>query len=459
LTRDWVEDVGVEDRLSVLEAQIAGLVAVLAERDARITELEKLLSDSRRGGKRQAAPFSKGNPTDTPKPVGRKSGKQHGRHAHRVVPAIVDRELDALLPAACPCCGGKLIASGSAEQFQTDLGVPAPVTVRFNVRVGHCRDCGRRVQGRHPEQTSDALGAASAQIGPNTKAWAAWLHYGLGLSFAKTSKLLARLGVNVTAGAICAAAQSTSTTLVPVQKALVAQANAAPAVTMDETGWRINGRSAWLWVATTPDTTVYNVAPDRSFDSATVLIDENYSGVVIRDGWGVYRQYVKATHQTCTAHLLRRTREMVTDLPGWARGTPRQVAEILHLGLDSRDLPADVRAKTAADLKDRIQLMSGQAQPHDENRKLVKHLNNEADALFTYLTTDGIEATNWRGETAIRPAVVNRKVFGGNRTQRGAVTQGRIMSVLVTANQRGIDIIDYLTQLARAPAGTTLLLP
>ena len=172
-----------------------------------------------------------------------------------------------------------------------------------------------------PTQTSDAMGAAGAQIGPNTKAWAAWLHYGLGLSFAKTSKLLARLGVNVTAGAICAAAQSTSTALVPVQKALIAHANQAPAVTMDETGWRINGRTAWLWVATT----IYSVAPDRSFDSATLLIDANYPGVVIRDGWGVYRQYVKADHQTCTAHLLRRTRELVTDLPGWALGTPRQV--------------------------------------------------------------------------------------------------------------------------------------
>ena len=46
-----------------VEAQtgrIGELTEALAARDARIAELEKLLEDSRRQGKRQAAPFSKG---------------------------------------------------------------------------------------------------------------------------------------------------------------------------------------------------------------------------------------------------------------------------------------------------------------------------------------------------------------------------------------------------------------
>ncbi len=463
LTRAVVKNLLVDDRIGALEAQVAGLINALAERDlrlaerdVRIAELEKLLGESRRGGKRQAAPFSKGDPIEDPKRPGRKTGKAHGRHGHRPVPPDAHRTLDALLPDACPCCGGSVEATGQADQHQTDLDVPAPVVTRFRVRIGRCRDCGRRVQGRHPEQTSDALGAAGAQIGPNTKAWAAWLHYGLGLSFVKCSTLLARLGINVTAGALCSAAQTTGTALVPVHADLIARANRSKSITMDETGWRINGRSAWLWVATCTDVTVYHVADDRSFDAAKVLIDADYTGVVIRDGWGVYRSYTDATHQTCTAHLLRRCHEMVTDLPEWARGTPRQVADILHLGLAARDEPPERRIEIAADLRERIELLGEQAHPHDENRKLVKHLGVELDALFTYLTIDDIEATNWRGETAIRPAVVNRKVFGGNRTRRGAETQGRIMSVLVTANQRGIDAIDYLVGLARAPTGTPI---
>jgi transposase len=312
------------------------------------------------------------------------------------------------------------------------------------------------VQGRHPEQTSDALGAAGSQVGPRAKAWAAWLHYGLGLSFGKCTQLLARLGVNVTAGALCSAAQSTGTALVPVHTAITRRVNDAEMVVMDETGWRVDGASAWLWVATTVDATVYDVADGRGYEQACRLVDADYDGMIVRDGWAPYRRYTAASHQTCLAHLLRRCHELCADVPAWARHTPRTVADILTSALDARDLPDSERAAVVADLTERIELLAEDPHPHDECRKLVAHLTRETDALFSFLTHPGVDATNWRGEQAIRPAVVNRKVWGGNRTWRGAATQSRIMSVLRTAVQQGVDPIAYLAGHARAPASAAL---
>ncbi|MGH9282997.1 MAG: IS66 family transposase, partial [Acidimicrobiales bacterium] len=134
--------------------------------------------------------------------------------------------------------------------------------------MGRCRGCRRRVQGRHLEQTSDALGAAASQLGPRAKALGLVLHYEMGLSFAKCSSLLARFGVGVTAGAICSSSASTSTALVPTQRAIKAHVGASPALTMDESGWRIGGEPAWLWVAATADATLYEVARGRGFDQA-----------------------------------------------------------------------------------------------------------------------------------------------------------------------------------------------
>jgi transposase len=439
--------------------RIGELTEAVAGRDARIAELEKLLDDSRRSGKRQAAPFSKGEPTDEPKTPGRRSGKNHGRHGHRRVPvAPIGRELDAPLPSCCPDCGGRVIHDRDEQQYHTELPAAAPVVTRFIVGVGHCTKCKRRLQGRHPEQTSDALGAAGSQVGPHAKSVAVWLHYALGLSFAKTARLLGHLGVPVTAGAICSAAQSTGSDLVPIQKAIVERINHSSMVVMDETGWRVGGEGAWLWVAASNDATAYNVANGRGFDDATDLVDADYDGALVRDGWAVYRRYEQATHQTCTAHLLRRCEEMITDLPDWARGTPRQIKDILLAALDARDLPAPKRRAVAVDLAERIELIAEHSHPHEANRRLVKHLANEADALFSFLADTDIDATNWRGEQAIRPAVVNRKVWGGNRTWKGAGTQGRIMSAIRTASQQGIDPIGFLARLARAPDPTTVSL-
>jgi transposase len=288
-------------------------------------------------------------------------------------------------------------------------------------------------------------------VGPGAKAWAAWLHYGLGLSFAKTSALLTRLGINVTAGALTQSAQSTSTALVPIQREIVEVVNSSKMIVPDESGWRVGGQGAWLWVVSCEAATAYWVADGRGFEEACEVISPEFAGVMVRDGWVVYRRFEKATHQSCLAHLARRCDELIMDLPAVERRTPRRVRDILTEALDARDLGADDRAAVVADLAERVEMLADDAHPHNENRKLVAHLYNERAALFSFLTHPGVDATNWRAEQAVRPAVVNRKVWGGNRTWRGAVTQGRMMSVLRTASQQGVDAIDFLSRLARAP--------
>lgn len=157
------------DRLAVLEATVARL-EVLVERQAaeivlkdraliaqqdRIAEMERALEDARRGGKCQAAPFSKGNVERQPKRPGRKRGDAHGRHGHRPAPAgPPDRVLEAGLPDACPDCAATVICDRVEEQWQVDIPPTVAATVtRFDIEVGHCWGCGRRVQGRHREQT------------------------------------------------------------------------------------------------------------------------------------------------------------------------------------------------------------------------------------------------------------------------------------------------------------------
>lgn len=266
---------------------------------ARVEELE-------RAGKRQAAPFSRNTPKADPKRPGRKPGADYGTRARRAVPDRVDRVVDVPLPDACPHCGGEVEPDRVAPQYQEDFPQPQPmVIVRFDVHIGRCRACRQRVQPRHPEQVSDALGAAGVQLGPRAVALAAWSSKSLGLSATKTARLLGQFGLTVTPGGVTQAVARAARRAQPTYADLVKGVQASPVVAPDETGWRVNGAKAWLWAFVGTDLVVYRIATGegaRGYDIAEAVLGAGYSGVLERDGWAPYRRFTQARHQSCLAH-------------------------------------------------------------------------------------------------------------------------------------------------------------
>src|SRR3954447_24865083 len=196
------------DELLALTRQQARLIRDLEAKVDRLqAETDRLkaeLEAARRAGKRQAAPFSKGPPKDRPKRPGRKPGHPP---AHRAAPPPerVDRTVEVPLPDGCPRCRAPLgdMPVAVHDQYQIDLPEPKPVVVRFRVPVARCPLCRCRVQGRHPEQTSDALGAAAVQLGPRLLAFAADLKHRLGVPYRKVAQAIATLcGVAVAPSAL-----------------------------------------------------------------------------------------------------------------------------------------------------------------------------------------------------------------------------------------------------------------
>lgn len=430
------------------------------ELEDQVARLQAALEAARRAGKRQAAPFSKGAPKTRPRRPGRCSGEEHGRSSWRAPPApeTIDEVVEALLPECCPACGGEALESHVVHQFQADVPRVRPYIIRFNIHVGRCRACGRRLQGRHPRQTSDALGAAASQVGPRALALAAELNKGLGLSFEKSSRLLqVAFGLPISRGGLCQAIARMARKARPTYQALIEKLRAAPVVVPDETGWKVGGWLAWLWVFVGEDVTVYAIHSGRGFCQAAAILGADFAGVMVRDGWAPYRRFKRARHQTCLGHLLARCKEnLETALRGTAR-VPRALQRLLRSALDLRDRRdagsihehgfAVARGRLEAQMKRLLEW-----KPRDEeNRKLLAHLGREREALFTFLRLPGIPATNWRAEQAIRPAVVTRKVCGGNRTWNGALVQQVLASVLRTARQQECDALELLASLLCSP--------
>jgi transposase len=429
---------------------------------ARVAKLERELEEVRRAAKRQAAPFSRGEPSGSPRRAGRRSGDEHGRHGHREPPGEVDEELEAPLVDRCEC-GGEIEEERIEYQYQDELAEPRRVRRRFAVHIGKCRCCGRRRQGRHPFQTSDALGAAACMLGPRAVALATELNKEMGLSPQKTAKALARFGIQITPGGAVQAIARQARRLEPTYRALIEGVRSSRAVAPDETGWRINGQKAWLWAFAGEGVTVYLIARGRGYEQARVILGEDFSGVLERDGWAPYRQFTAAKHQTCHAHLLRRTGELIADSVAGQARVPHAARRLLKDALALRDqrevIDASEFGLRVSDLNEQTDKLLAMRPTHEPNRRLLKHLQNEREHMFTFLTEPGVEATNWRAEQALRPAIVNRKSWGGNRTDQGARTQQITMSVIRTARQQNIDPVELMAsaQRSRDPAASDLI--
>jgi len=437
------------------------LLDLLAQKDRRIAELEgqvrqltAQLQEVLRANKRQAAPFSKGPPKDPPATPGRKAGRDYGPKAHRPIPRQKpDEVIDVPLPDRCPDCGSPTSDDHQVQQFQTEIP-RRPILRRFDIHIGHCRHCGRRIQGRHPLQTSDAVGAAASQLGPDAQAAIVHLNKQAGLSHGKIAEFFrTHFGIRLTPSGACQAMQRAARRCEPIYQRILASVPHAPWIVPDETGWRIGGRSAWMHGWVTPLATVYHVAFGRGYEVAEPIIGDRYSGIMIHDGWSPYDRFFWAGHQQCLDHLRRRCKGLLETAVGGAALFPRQIRTLLTDALHLRDrrdegqLSPHGLAVAIGRLESRLDRMLYWTKTQPDNERLAKHLAKHRNQLFTFLKVPGIDATNYRAEQAMRPAAVNRKVWGGNRTEAGAHAQSVLMTVLRTGRQQLRDTLRFFADI------------
>jgi transposase len=424
--------------------------------------LRRELEAALRASKRQAAPHSRGNPKANPKRPGRKPGPGYGRQACRPIPSRVDERIAVPLPDRCPHCGGGVESESCETQYQEDI-VRRTIVRRFDIAVGRCRQCQRRVQGRHRLQTSDAVGVGSVQLGPEALTLAAILNKQMGLSLGHTRQALSYgYGLEVSRGGLYRALARMAGRAEPTYDGLVETARQAPVNGMDETGWKVGGKLQWLHVAVSAQVTVYAILPGRGYQQAVVVLGAEYDGFLIHDGWAPYYRFQLAFHQSCLAHLLKRCREMAQIASPVAAAFPVAIHDLLQTSLQLRDRYAQgeisehgLRSATGR-VEAKLDRMLEIHYRDPANRRLARHLAHERLWLFTFLYCFGLDATNNAAERAIRGMVIARKVWGGNRTWEGARTQQVLVSVLRTCWQQGKDAFARIVSLLRAPQSVTL---
>jgi len=77
------------------------------------------------------------------------------------------------------------------------------------------------------------------------------------------------------------------------------------------------------------------------------------------------------------------------------------------------------------------------------------------EALWTFVTQEGVEPTNNHAERELRDFVLWRKRSFGTRSERGDRFAERIMTVVRTARKQGLDVLDFLVRSIKASLDAT----
>jgi transposase len=352
--------------------------------------------------------------------------------------------------------------------YQTEIP-RQPIQRRFTIHCGHCQQCGRSVRGRHALQTSDATGAAAAQLGPDAQAAVVLLNKDAGLSHGKISRTFQRFfGIKLTPGASAQIVLRAGQRLEPAYQEIQQHIHDADHLTPDDTGWHLGGRLVWIhaWVAG-DGATCYTIDPQRSADALQKVIGIDWSGSMTHDGATTYDRFEDATHQKCVDHALRRARKLTEQQSGRAQQFPAQVISLFTSALHTRDQRReghiDQNQATQAFVAYTAQLDELTRRPrcNEDNERFAKHLYNAGGTCqwFTFLLDPSVPATNHRAEQALKTPIVNRKVWGGNRTPAGARAQERTSSVLQTCKNRALDAVQFISQAFCGVVGSLFSLP
>lgn len=447
----------LQERVAQLERDMARWQRRLARLKKDNHRLRHELDEARRQAHRQAGHFRRNQLKKRKKKPGRRPG-----HRPDVRPTPPPERIDRVIKVPCrlcPDCGGPLVDPGQVEQYQTDLPPIVPIVTQFHIATGFCPCCRRRVQGRHPEQTSDAIGAAGNTLGPVVLTMAAEMKHRLGVPYRKICDFLATYAdFNVCPATFVRAEQRLAELARPTYDLLSDALRRCAIVHIDETGWRVESVNGWLWVFTNQNLTIYTIRTGEGARGANVprdLLGPDFDGLIIVDGLQTYNVLDYRKGQ-CNAHLLRRTQELLTTVPAEDRDLVEQLCRLVQEAIDLAKRRAELTvagyARRVADTDKRLDAWLLRAARRrrplcPEVQRLADHVANHYDEWFLFLHDANVPPTNNHAERMLRPAVITRKVGGCNKNLWGALVHSILASLMVTCKQQGQKFLGLARQL------------
>jgi transposase len=431
------------------------------ERDARIADLERRLAVLEARLKTNASNSStppSANPLGAVTPVKKKKSKRkrggqpnHSPHLKQLLPPERVTRTVHHLPEKCSTCHAHLPREAGPndpepKRFQT-IEIP-PILVDVTEHQAHSRTCPCGTVN-HATIPADIR---AHSIGPRLTAVLSYLTGNLGLSKRNVEELAADLfGAPIALGTIANLEQEVSAALVSAHEEALEEVRQAEVKFADETSWKLWGKLCWLWAASTVNVAVFVVHAKRSAVGLAALLGNDIYGILHSDRWNVYLQVPPERRQLCWAHL-KRDFQKIVDYGGPSISVGRQGLRIIkklfaawHAFQDGKLTRPKLKANLEP-LQDRLNkiLVEGGLGEDARVSKFCENLLSLEPALWTFVSTEGVEPTNNHMERLLRRAVLWRKRSFGCNSKSGCRFVERILTVVQTSRLHKKNALEYL---------------
>jgi len=454
-----------------LRAENAALKETIAVLLARVAELERRLDlNSSNSGK---PPSSDGlhKPRREPRTrslrerSGKPPGGQKGHKGETLRQVDAPSHTVEHYPEACPACGSALsgaMSTGYGARQVFDLPEPRPLTVtEHRAHTCRCGHCGRLTRANFPDEVT-----APVQYGPRIAAVVVYLlHYQL-LPEDRLAEAMADLfGVRLVAATIARMSRTCAGRAHGFADAVGARVKAAAVKHLDETGFRIGGRTQWLHIACTMWLTFYRISPKRGSLLSDVM------GIIVHDHWKPYYTMEGVLHALCNAHHLRELQALVDiEKEEWARRMQCLLRRACHATHLARDCGVPLDPRLVAQFRRRYDIIVTEGlafhqdqpplatpptnggrkrrgrPPRRTGHNLLLRLSTRKDDVLRFLDDPAVPFTNNQAERDGRMMKVRQKISGGFRSQEGARDFAVIRSLISTARKQGWNVIHALIQ-------------
>lgn len=444
-----------------MDEQIRVLSERVARQEERIAQLERQAKRSSRNSSQPPSQDPPSAPSRSKGPSGRRAGGQPGHEGkgRPLLPAWAVDEVVEHWPSACGCghvfCDVERVAVGDPARHQVEeLPVMSVRIVEHRRQRVACPACGSRQTAPLPAEV-----AASA-FGPRLQAAVVTLAVRNRISRRDTVELCEQLfSCRISTGTVDAILQRAADALAEPCADLLDRVRDAPAVNMDETGWRLRGEQRALWGAFTDRHAILRVEPDRHEDRAKDLLADS-TAIVTSDRWWAYSHLPVRRRQVCWSHLQR---DFAFHAEG--RGADKQLGEHGLRVCDEVFWAWEIFQHTGerAELKRRVRALQRELKPilrehastkarYREGRRFARNLLKVWPALWTFAAHPGVQPTNNHAERALRGAVIYRKLSLGSQSADGERRIARLLSAHTTCRLQRRSLHAYLIDLIRAHA-------